>query len=120
MTIPGYGTMAALALTGLNYFSKVQGSDNVKYYFITNGENVALFNANQVFYQYKQGDVVNDASKMTRPLNGKVYLGLLNDNLSTAIEVIVKITAIQVNQEWGSRIVQKLNISSRKELYLKN
>jgi hypothetical protein len=27
-----------------------------------------------------------------------VYLGLLNDNLSTAIEVIVKITAIQVNE----------------------
>jgi hypothetical protein len=119
-TIPGYGTMAALALTGINYFSKVQGADNVKYFFITNGDNVILFNSNQQFYQYKQGDVVNDASKMTKPLDGKVYLGLLNDNISTAIEVIIKISAITVNQVWETRIVQKSNITSRQELYLKN
>ena len=119
-TIPGYGTMAALALTGINYFSKVQGADNVKYFFITNGDNVILFNSNQQFYQYKQGDIVNDASKMTKPLDGKVYLGLLNDNISTAIEVIIKISAITVNQVWETRIVQKSNITSRQELYLKN
>lgn len=119
-TIPGYGTMAALALTGINYFSKVQGADNVKYYFITNWDNVLLFNSNQQFYQYKQGDVVNDASKMTRPLIGKVYLGLLNDNISTAIEVTVKVTAMKVTQEWDTRTVQKLNITSREEQYLKN
>lgn len=83
-------------------------------------ENVLLFQSSQAFYQYKQGDVVNDASKMTNPLSGKVYLGLLNDNLSTAIEVIIKVSAIKVNQEWAARIVQKLNITSRQEQYLKN
>lgn len=119
-TIPGYGTMAALALTGINYFSKVQGADNVKYYFITNADNVLLFNSNQPFYQYKQGDVVNDASKMIKPLAGKVYLGLINDNISTAIEVTVKITSITVIQEWETRIIQKQNITSRQEFYLKN
>lgn len=119
-TIPGYGTMAALALTGVNYFSKVQGADNVKYYFITDWDNVLLFQSKQAFYQYKQGDIVNDASKMTRPLVGKVYLGLLNDNLSIAIDVVIKITSITVQQEWETRIIQKANITSKKELYLKN
>jgi hypothetical protein len=119
-TIPGYGTMAALALTGINYFSKVQGADNVKYFFIANWDNVLLFKSNQQFYQYKQGDVVNEASKMTKPLVGKVYLGLVNDNISTAIEVVIKITSISVNKEWETKIVQKTNITSRQELYLKN
>jgi hypothetical protein len=119
-TISGYGTMAALALSGMNYFSKIQGEDNVKYSFITDWNNVLLFKANQSFLQYKQGDVINDASKMTMPLAGKVYLGLYNDNISTAIEVIVKVTAVIVNQEWGAKTVQKMNVTSRQEQYLKN
>lgn len=119
-SISGYGTMAALALTGINYFTKIQGEENVKYYFITNWNNVLLFNAKQAFMQYKQGDVVNDASRMTMPLVGKVYLELFNDNLSNAIEVIVKVTAIVVNQDWGTKTVQKINVVSRQEQYLKN
>lgn len=119
-TIPGYGTMAALAITGINYFTKVQGEDNVNYNFITDWDNVLFFKSGQTFYQYKQGDVVNDASRMSRPLSGKVYLGLLNDNIRDAIEVIVKVTAVTVTQEWGTRKVQKIDISSREELYLQN
>ncbi len=118
--IPGYGIMAALALTGINYFTKVQGSDNVKYYFITDWDNVLLFESDQTFYHYKQGDVVNDASRMTQPLSGKVYLGLFNDNIRDAIEVIVKVTAISVSQQWGTRTIQKMEISPREEHYLKN
>lgn len=119
-TIPGYGTMAALALEGINYFTQVQGEDNVKYYFITDWDNVQLFKSGKVFYQYKQGNVVNDASRMTKPLIGKVYLGLLNDNIVDAIEVIVKVTAITVTEQWGTKTVQKMNVTSRQEQYLKN
>jgi hypothetical protein len=119
-SIPGYGAMAALALTGINYFTKVQGADNVKYYFITDWNSVLLFNSNKPFYQYKQGDVINDASKMIKPLSGKLYLGLYNDNISTAIEVVIKITAITINQKWETKNVMERNITSRQELYLKN
>lgn len=119
-SIPGYGTMAALALYGLNYFTQVQGEDNIKYYFIKDWENVLLFKSGQVFYQYKQGDVVNDASRMTAPLGGKVYLGLCNDNIVDAIEVSVKVTAVNIIQEWGTKIVQEMNITSREEQYLIN
>jgi hypothetical protein len=118
--IPGYGSMAALALYGINYFSKVNGEDNVKYAFITNWDNVLAFKAGQAYYQYKQGDVVNDASQMKSPRSGKVYLGLYNDNVMDPIEVMVKVTAITVTEQWGTRTVQKMNVNSRQEAYLKN
>ena len=76
--VPGYGPMAALALTGVSYFSKVQGEDNVKYWFLSDANNVAAFQSNQSFNQYKKGDVINEASQMKSPLNGKVYLALLS------------------------------------------
>jgi hypothetical protein len=120
ISIPGYGTMAALALYGINYFTQIQGGDNIKYYFITDWENVLLFKSGQAFYQYKQGDVVNDASRMTTHLTGKIYLALINDNIADAIDVTVKVTAVNVKQEWGTKIVQEMNITSREELYLIN
>jgi hypothetical protein len=118
--IPGYGTMAALALYGANYFSKVQGEDNVKYYFISNWDNVLAFEAGNTFYQYKQGDVINDASQMKSPLIGKTYLGLSNDNIMEPIDVLVKVTAITVKQQWGTRQVQKMHVTSSQQPYLKN
>ncbi len=120
LRIPGYGTMAALALQGVNYFNKVQGKDNVKYWFISDWDNVLLFKSGSTFYQYKQGDVVNDASQMKIPKQGKVYLGLLNDNIAEPIDVTVKVTAIVVTQQWGIRTFQKMHINSREVLHLKN
>ena len=118
--IPGYGAMGALSLTGFSVFSKVQGSDNVQYYFITDWDNVLLFNANQSFMQYKQGNVINDASQMKYPLIGKVYLGLLNDNIMEPIDVVVQIVAIQVTQKFGTRTVMDQNVTEHREAYLNN
>lgn len=118
--IPGYGAMAALAFQGINYFNKIQGEDNVKYWFISDWDNVLLFKNGSTFYQYKQGDVSNDASQMKSPKLGKVYLGLSNDNIAEPIDVIIKATAIVVTQQWGVRTIQKMNINSREVLYLKN
>lgn len=117
--IPGYGPLAALALTGFSYFNKVQGEDNVKYWFITDAENVALLQSGQSFMQYKTGDVINEASQMKNPLNGKIYLGLLNDNTIDPISVIIKATAIVVNHELKTRTVQEMIVTKREEPYLK-
>ncbi|MBK9391878.1 MAG: hypothetical protein IPN68_17415 [Bacteroidetes bacterium] len=119
-TIPGYGTMAALALSGINYFTKAQGDDNVKYWFIRDWENVQAWKTGEAFYHYKQGDVINDASQMKSPGIGKVYLGLLNDNVIDPIDVVVKVTAITIVQQWDSRIVNKMNVTLHQVAYLKN
>ena len=114
--IPGYGVLAALALNGINYFLATQGRDNVKYWFITDWDNVLLFKNNRPFRQYKQGDVINDAHQMQAPQSGKVYLGLYNDNIRDAIEVTVKVTAIVVTEVWNTKPVQKMNVTSRQTL----
>lgn len=117
--LPG-GAMSALALYGLNYFNQVQGGDNVQFHFLSDWNSVLLFKSGNRFHQYKTGNVLNDASRMTVPLIGKVYLGLYNDNILEPIDVLIKATAILVKQEWGIREVQKLYTTSRKEAYLKN
>lgn len=118
--IPGYGPMAALALTGVSYFNKVQGEDNVKYWFIRDANNVSLFNAGQSFMQYKKGDVINEASQMKSPLTGKIYLALLNDNTVDPIIVTIKVVAVQIKQQWGKRTVQIMKVSKLEVPYLKN
>lgn len=116
--IPGYGVMAALAIYGINTFSKVQGSDNVKYWFIPNWENVQQFQLGNSFLHYKQGDVVSDAGQMKSPLEGKTYLALYNDNVIEPIDVVVKIVAIQVKEKYSTRVVDKLSINSYQIPYL--
>ncbi len=111
---PGYGSMAALALYGINAFDKAQGDDNVRYWFVPDWDNVQKFRAGSRFVHYKQGDVVNDAVQMKSPLSGKVFLALENDNMVQSIDVLVKITAVQLKQKWASRTVQFLSIPNTK------
>ena len=115
-----YGPMAALAFTGVSFFNKIQGEDNVKYWFLNDINSVNLFQSGQAFYSYKMGDVVNEASQMTSPLNGKIYLALLNDNTIDPIKVTLKITAIQLFQHWETRTIKVMNVAERQEAYLQN
>ena len=117
--IPGYGTMAALALYGINTFQMIQGEDNVRYSFIPNAKSMLQFKSGNQFNLYQQGNVLNVASQMKAPLSGKVYLGLQNDNLLESIEVKVNVTAVVVNQHWATRIAQIGKITERQEAYLK-
>lgn len=113
-----YGPLGALALSGLNAFSKVQGRDNVKYYFIQDWNNVLQFQQGQPFYHYKQGDVINDAAQMRSPLAGKVYLMLSNDNIMDPIEVTVKVMAVSIAIRYATRIVQRMTVNAREVAYL--
>jgi len=57
---------------------------------------------------------------MKYPLEGKVYLALLNDNTIDPIVVTVKATAVIVTHQWGTRQIQKMHVNSHQEAYLKN
>ena len=118
-SIPGYGTMAALALGAASYFTKSSIGENVQFWFM-DGANAIAFNQGASHYYYKQGNVISDYGRMTTPLTGKIYLGLLNDNALQGIDVMVKITTVSVNQVWNTRPIQKMHISSRQEAYLRN
>jgi len=119
LRMPEYGPMAALALGGVSYLSQIQSGEDIDFYIVDNN-NVNLFLTNQSFNYIKKGKVENDYSKMASPLNGMYNMCLLNDNAVLGVDVLVKITAIIVNKQWGSRQVQKMHIASRQEAYLKN
>lgn len=118
-TFSGYGAMAELGLHGINMFQKAQGGDNVKYWFLQDEKSVKAFRETQKFYQYKQGDVVNDASQMKKPLTGKVYLGLLNDNIIEPIEIFVKVTAITVTETKVYNKPLNFRLISKQEPFIK-
>lgn len=118
LQIPGYGPMAALALTGASYINQVQGADNVKYWFLSSPEDVQRFNTDITFYQYKKGDIVNEASQMKSPLKGRIYIALLNDNSIDPINVMIKATAMIVKENWGERTVEKMNTTTKEVPFL--
>ncbi|MGV3612622.1 MAG: hypothetical protein ACO1N0_16810 [Fluviicola sp.] len=111
--IPGWGPMAALALTGVNYMAEVQGKDNVKYYFLNSQEDARLFKAGEPFKRYKAGDVINEASQMKTPLSGPVYIGLVNDNAIEPIQVTVKACAVVVTKVYGTRENKTMTLTKR-------
>lgn len=113
IVIPGWGPMAALALTGVNYMAEVQGKDNVKYYFLNSQEDARLFNAGEPFKRYKAGDVINEASQMKTPLSGPVYIGLVNDNAIEPIQVTVIACAVIVTKVYGTREKKVMTLTKR-------
>jgi hypothetical protein len=97
-----YDPLTALALNLTSFLVAVQSEENVKYW-IVDSENLELLRSHQQFSYLKNGDVVTDFARMTSPLKGQLHLCLVNDNWSQAINVMVKITAICVDEQWGIR-----------------
>lgn len=118
-SIPGYGPLAALALGNTSFLTQMQKGEDVDFY-ITDNDNVNLFLSNQAFSYFKKGKVINDFSRMTAPLSGMLHVCLANDNAITGITVSVRVTAIQVIEEWGTRQVQRKVVTPRQVAYLKN
>lgn len=103
--------LASLALGGASYIAQLQSGEDIDFY-IVNGANVNLFMGGQAFNYIKKGKVINDYSRMTSPLKGMYHVCLYNDNAVTGVNVTVKITAIIVNQQWGTRPIQKMHVAS--------
>ncbi len=117
--IPGYGPLAYLALSGVPYFVKVMGGDNVQYYCLTDDTNAQLFDYGKPFRTIKSGDVTNEMAQMPYAQTGRVYFGLVNDNLLEPISVNLKVVAVTVKQQWAIREIKKMNVLNRQEAYLK-
>ncbi|HSC53107.1 MAG TPA: hypothetical protein VLC98_05805 [Phnomibacter sp.] len=117
-TLIGTSPISALALGFTSFLSLMQSGEDIDYY-LTDGLNANLFNAGQAFRAYKKGKVINDFSKM-QPMNGNLSFCFSNDNAVTGVQVILKVSAVQVNGTWDTRQVKKMNIIPRQDLYLKN
>lgn len=52
--------------------------------------------------------------KMTAPLKDTFYVILYNDNIRDVIIVNIRMTAVVVKEQWGTRPVQKYTVASTK------
>jgi len=112
--IPGYGTMASLALNGVSYFTQLTSGDAVDFYIVDDANANTFRTSGQVSSAYKYGtQVVNSFAKMTSPVSGSYSVCLRNQNIMTPMDVTVKITAITITQQWGTRQIKKMNIVTK-------
>jgi hypothetical protein len=116
--IPGYGPLAALALNGTSFLTNLSGGESVEYW-ITDAKNAILFQNGKPFKWIKQGNVVNDFSRLTTPLKGEYYVCLKNNNKLQSIDVTVKVTAVSLRQRKVSHPVKRYIVETKQVPYLK-
>lgn len=104
--IPGYGTLASLAVTGISAMSVPTVGDNVNYWFITN------YNGQQ--YTLDSGNGVAATGRNTKITQGRFTIKLYNDNFRTGIDVNVKILVVKVNKIYQDKEYKKQKITARK------
>jgi len=115
---PTYGPLAALALETPSYLTKLDTGQHINYWIVEN-ENAELFKNGDQFRFVKKGKAINDFSKM-EPRDGVFYFCLHNDRKDVPVTVLVKITAIKVNEMLSSRTVQKMHVTTKRGMHLKN
>lgn len=115
--IPGYGPLAALALGGISYLTKLQRGEDIEYYIVENGQQSRFLAGYQPYY-LKKGKVINDFSQMPKR-SGMIHFCLKNDNAITGVSVMVCVSAITIKENWEIREVEKFSVSQRKEAFLK-
>jgi hypothetical protein len=116
--IPGWGLLGAVALNLTPNIARLQAGEDIDFIILDN-ENLSLKYAGQRYRLYKQGKVINDYGKMLAPLQGNLNFYLSNDNALQGVEVTIKVSAVVVNQKWGTRPIEKFNTNSHQIMYLK-
>ncbi len=115
---PYYNILSALALGRPATIPKLSGGNNISYW-IFDADNLNLFNTGGQFRFVKNGKAVNDYSSMATQ-KGNLYFGFINDHATDAINVTLKIAAVQLNEVYNSRQVKKMIITSNRKMHLKN
>jgi len=116
---PAYGPLAALALGSTSYITRLQQGEDIDFY-IVEGDNVNLVYSGQEFYYLKKGKVINDFARMKAPLKGILHFCFSNDNAVTGVLVTVKVVAVTVKVNWGTRQVKRFKVNTWQEPYLKD
>jgi len=111
-SLPGYGPLAAFALTGKSNFATLQNDQTISY-SIVDPTNAALAKQDQPFKSYRSKKVSNDFSVMKEPREGKLFFYLNNDG-AFDVDVIVKIAAVVVYDRVKETSGQKIEVLTKK------
>jgi hypothetical protein len=109
-TLSGYGALAALASTGVSFFTATTLGDNVRYQFKAQ--------QNGQFQTIDYGNVVSASGRNDRIRQGQVLIELYNDNFKDGIDVNLKVIVLQVNKTWDDVPYTQQKVSARLEKQL--
>ena len=115
---PKYGPLAAVALNSQSYLLKIDTGQHVNYWIVEN-ENAELFKNGEQFRFIKKGRGINDFSRM-EPGDRSFFFCLHNDYKDAQVTVMVKITAVLINEKFTSEPVRKMHVTLKKGMHLKN
>jgi hypothetical protein len=115
---PYYNILCAEALGKQVSISKLQKGESVNYW-IMDADNAPLFLAGSQFKSLKNGKGVNDYSRM-EPYKESLHFGFSNDNTSQAINLVVKITSVHINEIWATKQNKRMIINQKSKMVLKN
>ncbi|HEX3166567.1 MAG TPA: hypothetical protein VHQ93_09885, partial [Chitinophagaceae bacterium] len=88
-------------------------------YWIVENENAELFKNGEQFRFIKKGRGINDFSRM-EPGDRSFFFCLHNDYKDAQVTVMVKITAVLINEKFTSEPVRKMHVTLKKGMHLKN
>jgi hypothetical protein len=115
---PKYGPLAAVALDAPSYLTKLDTGQHINFWIVEE-DNAELFKNGEQFRFVKKGKGMNEFSRM-EPGDRAYYFCLHNDYKDIPVTVIVKITAIIINEKFSSEQVRKMHITVKKGMHLKN
>lgn len=115
---PKYGPLAAVALDRPSYLTKLDTGQHINFWIVED-DNAELFQNGEQFRFIKKGKGVNEFSRM-EPGDRAYYFCLHNDYKDVPVTVMVKITAILINEKFSSEQVRKMHVTTKKGMHLKN
>src|SRR6187455_3121856 len=115
---PKYGPLAAVALDAPSYLKKIDTGQHINYWIVED-DNAELFKNGDQFRFVKKGRGTNDFSRM-EPGDRAYFFCLHNDSKEAPVTVLVKITAILINEKFTSEPVRRMHVTLKKGMHLKN
>jgi hypothetical protein len=107
---------------GVDMLTKPPGG-NVCDVYLLDFDNSRLFEAKEAYRYMTSGTRENIKSgvvKMAGSAGQTYYIGIKNPDTYHGIQVAIEVVTVVLEEEWGTRDVQKMNVTSRKVPYLKN
>jgi hypothetical protein len=115
---PKYGPLAAVALGAPSYLTRLDTGQHINFWIVVD-DNAELFQNGEQFRFIKKGKGINEFSPM-EPGDRAFHFCLHNDYKDVPVTVIVKITAILINEKFTSEQVRKMHVTVKKGMHLKN
>jgi len=107
---------------GVDVLTKPPGG-NICDVYLLDFNNSLLFEAKEAYQYIVNGTRENIKSGIVKMTNGAeqtFYIGMKNPDSYYGIQVAIEVVVVTLEEEWGTKDVQKINVTTMQEPYLKN